>query len=72
MPNTWIIIILKKLAESSGGKEIEGPLAKVFWYLPIIPKFKQLFVIKENAKNLRLHANGRKFDNLLRHLVDSP
>jgi len=31
-----------------------------------------LFSIKEDAKNLKWHVDGRKCDNLLRHPVDSP
>ena len=31
----------------------EGPPAKVLWYLPIIPRFKRLFSIPKDAKNLR-------------------
>jgi len=45
---------------------------KVMWHLPIIPRFKRLFSIKEVAKNLNWHVDGRKCDNFLRHLVDSP
>jgi hypothetical protein len=48
------------------------PPAKVLWYLPIIPRFKRLFANKENAKNLRWHADVRKDDGLLRHPADSP
>nr|KYP30992.1 hypothetical protein KK1_049332 [Cajanus cajan] len=62
----------KKTDGSSGEEEIEGPLAKVLWYLPIIPRFKRLFAIKEDAKNLTWHENGRKCDNFLRHPADSP
>jgi len=60
----------KKPDGSKGEEEIKGPLLKVFWYLPIIHMFKLLFTIKEEAKNLTWHENGRKCDNLLRHLVD--
>nr|KYP64631.1 hypothetical protein KK1_019233 [Cajanus cajan] len=62
----------KKTDESSGEEEIEGPPAKVLWYLPIIPRFKRLFAIKEDAKNLTWHENGRKCDKFLRHPADSP
>ena len=50
----------------------KGPLAKVLWYLPIIPRFKRLFANVDDAKNFMWHANGRKSDGLLRHVVDSP
>ncbi|XP_056689994.1 uncharacterized protein [Spinacia oleracea] len=48
--------------------------AKVLWYLPIIPRFKRLFSIKKDARNLRWHADPgrRKKDGLLRHPADSP
>ncbi|XP_014631515.1 uncharacterized protein [Glycine max] len=46
--------------------------AKVCWYLPIIPRFKRLFVNGEDAKNLMWHANTRKSDGLMRHPADSP
>jgi len=38
----------------------------------IIPRFKRLFFIKEDAKNLKWHVDGRKHDNLLRYPTDSP
>ena len=50
----------------------KGSPAKVLWYLPIIPQFKRLFVNVNDAKNLTWHANGKKLDGLLRHVVDSP
>ena len=40
-------------------------LAKVCWYLPIIPRFKQLFANGDDAKNLTRHAGSRKSDGLL-------
>ena len=45
-------------------------LAKVCWYLPIIPRFKQLFANGDDAKNLTRHAGSRKSDGLLWHLAD--
>ncbi|XP_057251797.1 uncharacterized protein LOC130591868 [Beta vulgaris subsp. vulgaris] len=56
--------------EGDGDKK--GPPAKVLWYLPIIPRFKRLFSIKKDAKNLRWHADRRKKDGLLKHPADSP
>ncbi|XP_048498005.1 uncharacterized protein LOC125496552 [Beta vulgaris subsp. vulgaris] len=38
----------------------KGPPAKVMWYLPIIPRFKRMFSIKKDAKNLRCHATKEK------------
>nr|KYP31792.1 hypothetical protein KK1_047711 [Cajanus cajan]KYP31793.1 hypothetical protein KK1_047712 [Cajanus cajan] len=61
----------KKIDASSREEEIEGPPAKVLWYLPIISRFKILFAIKEDAKNLTWHENGRKVDKFLRHPADS-
>jgi len=61
----------KKIVES-GDEDKDGSPAKVMWYLPIIPRFKRLFSIKEDAKNLKWHVDGRKCDNILRHPVDSP
>ena len=34
--------------------------AKVYWYLPIIPRFKQLFAKANDANNLTWHTYGRK------------
>ncbi|XP_027915741.1 uncharacterized protein LOC114175171 [Vigna unguiculata] len=62
----------KKIDGNSGDEDKDGPPAKVMWYLPIIPRFKRLFFIKEDAKNLKWHIDGRKCDNLLRHPADSP
>ena len=38
---------------------------KVCWYLPIIPRFKRLFVSADDAKNLRWHVEGKINDGLL-------
>ncbi|XP_056691937.1 uncharacterized protein [Spinacia oleracea] len=48
--------------------------AKVMWYFPIIPRFRRLFSIPEEAKNLTWHADpdGREKDGMLRHPADSP
>jgi len=40
-------------------------LAKVYWYLPIIPRFKRLFANGDDAKNLRWHVDSRKSDGFL-------
>jgi len=45
----------------------KSPLAKVLWYLPIIPRLKRFYANVNYAKNLTWHANGRKCDGLLRH-----
>ena len=44
---------------------------KVLWYLLIIPRFKCLFSNGDCAKDLTWHANGRNYDETLRHLADS-
>jgi len=62
----------KKIDGNSGDEDKDGPPTKVMWYLPIIPRFKQLFSIKENAQKLKWYVDGRKCDNLLRHPTDYP
>ncbi|GJS67329.1 hypothetical protein Tco_0681893 [Tanacetum coccineum] len=49
-----------------------GPPAKILWYLPIIPRLKQLFANEKDAKLLRWHSDERKKDGKLRHVADSP
>jgi len=51
--------------------EKQGPPKKVVWYLPIIPRMKRLFVNLNDAKNLRWHANERKYDGMYYHPTDS-
>ncbi|GJU07253.1 hypothetical protein Tco_1123683 [Tanacetum coccineum] len=48
-----------------------GPAAKVLWYLPIIPRLKQLYSNPKNAKLLRWHAEDRKHDGKIRHVADA-
>ena len=62
----------KKIDENSGDEDKDGPPAKVMWYLSIIPRFKRLFSIKEDVKNLKWHVDGRKYDKLLQYLANSP
>ena len=47
------------------------PLAKVCWYLPIIPRFKRLFANADDAKNLTWHADSRKNYGFLRNPANS-
>ncbi|XP_047153067.1 uncharacterized protein LOC124824653 [Vigna umbellata] len=61
----------KKKLGGNNDEHNEGPPAKVMWYLPIVPRLKRLFSVKEDAKNLMWHVDGRKCDNLLRHPNDS-
>jgi len=56
---------------SSDENSNKGPLVKVLWYLPIIPRFKRLFANGDDAKDLTWHANGRNCDGMLRHPTDS-
>nr|GFB96765.1 hypothetical protein [Tanacetum cinerariifolium] len=48
-----------------------GPAAKVLWYLPIIPRLKQLYSNLKNTKLLRWHAEDRKHDGNIRHVADA-
>ncbi|XP_010693722.1 uncharacterized protein LOC104906639 [Beta vulgaris subsp. vulgaris] len=54
-----------------GVRDKKGPPTKVLWYLPIIPRFKCMFSMKKDAKNLRWHADRRKKDGFLKHPADS-
>ncbi|KAL5128776.1 hypothetical protein HKD37_14G040962 [Glycine soja] len=56
---------------SSDENSNKGPPAKVLWYLPIIPRFKHLFVNGDDAKDITWHANGRNCDGMLHHPADS-
>ncbi|XP_021974739.1 uncharacterized protein LOC110869833 [Helianthus annuus] len=49
-----------------------GPPAKVLWYLPIIPRLKQIFANEKESKLLRWHSDDRINDGKLRHVPDSP
>jgi len=55
---------------SSDENSKKGPLAKVLWYLPIVPKFKRLFANGDDAKDLTWHANGRNYDGMVHHPAD--
>ena len=62
----------KKDGESIDDEVVKkGPPAKVVWYLPIISRFKRLFANADDAKNLRWHAEERKYDGQIRHVADS-
>ena len=47
-------------------------LAKVVWYLPLIPRFKRMFSSEVNAKHLTWHIYDEIRDGKFRHPVDSP
>ncbi|WVZ02173.1 hypothetical protein V8G54_022979 [Vigna mungo] len=62
----------KKSDKNTDEEGNDGAPSKVMWYLPIIPRFKRMFSVKEDAKNIKWHVLGRNCDNLLRHPADSP
>ncbi|WVZ17031.1 hypothetical protein V8G54_010013 [Vigna mungo] len=62
----------KKSDRNTADEGNYGAPAKVMWYFPIIPRFKCMFSVKEDGKNLKWHVVGRKCDNLFRHPADSP
>jgi len=68
----WVITLKLKHKDDDTIEEIEkhGPLMKVMWYLPIIPRMKRLFANPNDAKNLRWHADERKCDGMYRHPAD--
>ena len=58
--------------ECNNDKSIKkGPSSKVLWYLLIIPRFKCLFDNGDGSKDPTWHVDGRNYDGMLRHLVDS-
>ena len=60
------------MVESDNGKKKKKPPAKVIWYLPIIPRFRRLFMNPKDAELLRWHQDSRKKDAKLRHPADGP
>jgi len=58
-------------SEDKGGLEKNGPILKVVRYLSIVPRLKHLFANPKDVKNLRWHADERRYDNLLCHPADS-
>ncbi|XP_048491525.1 uncharacterized protein LOC125492837 [Beta vulgaris subsp. vulgaris] len=56
----------------TGVGDKKGSPAKVMWYLPNIPRFKRMFSIKKDTKNLRWHAERRKNDGFLKHPANAP
>ena len=55
---------------SSDENSKKGPLAKVLWYLPIIPRFKCLFANEDDAKDLTWHENRRNSYGMVHHSTD--
>ena len=52
---------------SDGAATTNSRPAKVYWYFPIMPRFKRLFASAYDAKNLRWHADGRIINGLLQY-----
>ena len=50
----------------------KGVLAKVLFYLSLIPRLVRLYRSDDHAKNLIWHAKDRVKDGKLRHPADSP
>ena len=64
----------KRKKQSDDGERIDvkkGPLTKVAWYLPVIPRLKRFFANPKEAKLLRWHSEERKQDGKLRHPANS-
>ncbi|CAH9129540.1 unnamed protein product [Cuscuta epithymum] len=62
----------KRSTNSASDTESSKIPAKILWYLPIIPRFKRLFMNAKDSKHLVWHSQGRKKDEYLRHVSDSP
>nr|GEV53031.1 hypothetical protein [Tanacetum cinerariifolium] len=59
----------KNLTELDSDVTKNGPLAKLLWYLPIIPRLKKLYANPKDAKLLCWHAKERKNDGKIRYLA---
>ncbi|XP_054820649.1 uncharacterized protein LOC129319574 [Prosopis cineraria] len=57
--------------EASRYKQNGKSPKKAMLYFPIIPRFRRLYSIREEVKNLTWHARGRIKDNKVRHSADS-
>nr|XP_004488447.1 uncharacterized protein LOC101493360 [Cicer arietinum] len=76
LPNRYyeakkILCPMVKDGDSNCDESTTGCPAKVLWYLPIIPRFKRLFLNVNDAKNIRWHADERQHDGKLCHPADS-
>ncbi|XP_054793187.1 uncharacterized protein LOC129298770 [Prosopis cineraria] len=58
--------------ETSRYKQNGKSAKKAIWYFPIIPRFRRLYSIRQEAKNLIWHANERIKDDKIQHPADSP
>ncbi|XP_056690226.1 uncharacterized protein [Spinacia oleracea] len=79
-PNDWILYrkeyaSLESCPECNVSRYKKNKVpAKFMWYFLIIPRFRRLFSVPVEAKNLTWHADsdGREKDGMLRHPADSP
>ncbi|XP_074328252.1 uncharacterized protein LOC141666154 [Apium graveolens] len=62
----------KREGNYSSSVDKKRPPAKVLRYLPVVERFKRLFVNVTDAKLMRWHKEGRKSDGMLSHPGDSP
>lgn len=46
--------------EDENAKPRKKRLAKVFWYFPLIPRLKRLYMSSKTDGSIRWHLNGRK------------
>ncbi|XP_054813384.1 uncharacterized protein LOC129314028 [Prosopis cineraria] len=58
--------------ETSRYKQNGKSAKKAMWYFPIILRFRRLYSIRQEAKNLIWHANERIKDDKIWHPADSP
>ena len=68
-PRRWVSGYRVKDDDSDEDDIKKGPLTKVLCYLPITPRCKHFFTNVNDTNNLTCHANGRKFNGLLQHVV---
>ncbi|RDY04195.1 hypothetical protein CR513_12125, partial [Mucuna pruriens] len=47
----WESHYIKKYDDCSSDISTKGPLMKVLWYLPIVSRYKRLFINSNDAKN---------------------
>ncbi|XP_054821343.1 uncharacterized protein LOC129320126 [Prosopis cineraria] len=58
--------------ETSCYKQNGKSAKKAMWYFPIILRFRHLYSIRQEAKNLKWHTYGRIKDDKIRHPANSP
>lgn len=57
--------------DDDDGVRNKGSLAKVMSYLPIMTRFKRMFVNVNDANNIRWHADTRKYNGKIHHVAGS-